>query len=213
MPREEYLDRTTQIYFGTDDDDRLTKEQVGQFIRNKMGLERADDSPQWTEGILELVEVGMDNYEREVQPTDPEILEQLEEAEQRLNDLERENEMLKQQLETQQSTKQVDNPVHQVHLSECRILEVLCREEYLGHRGDPNFVDVITIVEETGMDPSSVTATLNRMSSAHVDLIKSRGDADEVKPLGADLFEEHCEETGIDPAVARRMNQREANNE
>lgn len=209
MPREEYLDRTTQIYFGTKEDDRLTKEQVGEFIRNEMGLERADDSPQWTEGILELVEVGIDNYEREVQPTDPEILEQLEEAEQRLEELERENEMLKQQLETQQPTKQVDNPVHQVHLSECRILEVLCRDEYLGHRGDPNFVDVITIVEETGKDPSAVTATLNRMSAPHVDLIESRGNADEVKPRSANIFEKHCEATGIDPEMVRRMNQRE----
>jgi len=209
MPREEYLDRTTQIYFGTKDDDRLTKGQVGEFIRNKMGLERADDSPQWTEGILELVEVGIDNYEREVQPTDPEILEQLEEAEQRLEELERENEMLKQQLETRQQTTQVENPVHQVHLAECRILEVLCRDEYLGHRGDPNFVDVITIVEETGKDPSSVTATLNRMSAPHVDLIESRGNADEVKPLGANIFEKHCEATGIDPEMVRRMNQRE----
>ncbi len=209
MPREEYLDRTTQIYFGKEDDDRLTKEQVGEFIRNEMGLERADDSPQWTEGILELVECGMDNYEREVQPTDPEVLKQLEDAEQRLEELERENEMLKQQLETQQSTKQVKDPVHQVHLSECRILEVLCRDEHLGHRGDPNFVDVITIVEETGMDPSAVTYTLNQMSAPHVDLVESRGNEDEVKPLGADLFERHCEETGIDPDMVRRMNQRE----
>lgn len=209
MPRKEYLDRTTQIYFGKEDDDRLTKEQVGEFIRNEMGLERADDSPQWTEGILELVECGMDNYDREVQPTDPEILEQLEEAEQRLEELERENEMLKQQLQGQQTTKQVKDPAHQVHLSECRILEVLCRDEYLGHRGDPNFVDVIPIVEETGKDPSAVTATLNRMSALHVDLIESRGNADEVKPLSANIFEKHCEATGIDPEMVRRMNQRE----
>lgn len=209
MPREEYLDRTTQIYFGKEEDDRLTKEQVGEFIRNEMGLERADKSPQWTEGILELVECGMDNYEREVQPTDPEVLEQLEEAEQRLEELERENEMLKQQLESQQAQRHVEDPAHQTHLTECRILEVLCRDEYLGHRGDPNFVDVLTVVEETGMEAGEVTYTLNQMSSPHVNLIESRGDADEIKPHRADTFEQHCEEVGIDPEMVRRMNRRE----
>lgn len=209
MPREEYLDRTTQIYFGKEEDDRITKERVGEFIRNEMGLERSDGSPHWTEGILELVECGMNNYEREVQPTDPEIIEQLEDAEERLEELERENERLKDHLDTQKSRSQVEYPAQEVHLTECRILEVLCRDEHLGHRGSPNFVDVLTIAEETGLEYETVVYNLNQISTPPVELIEERGNEEEVKALGADRFEQYCDATGMDPERVRSLNKTE----
>jgi hypothetical protein len=205
MPREEYLDRTTQIYFGEEDDDRLTKQEVGDFIRNRMGLERSDGSVEWTEGILELVECGMDNFEDAVQPTDPEIIEELEEARERIDELESENEMLKRQLQSQQvDTTHVKDPERKTHLIECRILEVLCRQENRGRTGKPQFIDPMNVIKGTGLKPDTVNHYLGIMSEPHVDLIEEEGNRDRVKASKG--FEEHCEDTGIDPDRVRELN-------
>jgi hypothetical protein len=205
MPREEYLKRTKQIYFGEEGDDRLTKQQVGEFISNQMGLVRSDGKVKWTEGILELVECGMDNFEDAVQPTDPEIIEELEEARERIDDLEQENEMLKRQLQSQQvDTTHVKDPERKTHLIECRILEVLCRQENRGRTGNPQFTDPTKVAKGTGLKLETVNRYLGIMSEPHVDLIEEEGNRDRVKASKG--FEEHCEDTGIDPDRVRDLN-------
>ena len=207
MPREEYLDRTVQIYFGTEEDNRLTKAEVGEFIRTTMGLERADDAPHWSAGILELAECGMDYYEQAIQPTDPELVRELEDAKTELQELQKENQILKQQIELQESSggRQVRDPAKQTHETECRILEVLCRDEHIGH-DDPNYVDTLAIARETGLDAETVHYHLHVLAQPHLGLVQEDRNEDRVKATHSGVFEEHCKACSFDPTHIRGLN-------
>jgi DNA-binding MarR family transcriptional regulator len=65
MPPRDYDDRRVEVYFGPSRKVEITKEELAEFIIDEMGLERSDGGPKWTEGVAELVGLGMDAFEEQ----------------------------------------------------------------------------------------------------------------------------------------------------
>lgn len=95
--------------------DSLSGEQVGEFISQEMLITHPNGEPNWSVGIGVLVEHGMMrwNYEEDLDPATfqdelhavyEETREMLGEYEQKIRDLQKENEILRKKLENERST-------------------------------------------------------------------------------------------------------------
>lgn len=108
MPRKKL-----QIDF--DCTDKLSKEQVGEFITKKMTLKTSTGEPKWSVGILTLVEHGMKRWDAEAD-IDPqtfehelnvlygEVQENKQAYRERLEEFQKENQRLRQELEDARSS-------------------------------------------------------------------------------------------------------------
>lgn len=95
--------------------DSLSRQEVGEFITHEMGLQQPNGEPQWSVGVATLVEHGMQLWKEESE-IDPQTFEhelqsvyeevhQLQHAyEEKIQDLRKEKEVLRKQLENERST-------------------------------------------------------------------------------------------------------------
>jgi hypothetical protein len=76
MPPRDYDDRRVEVYFGPSRKVDVTKEELAEFIIEEMALERSDGGPKWTEGVAELVELGMEAFQDQYRD-EPEYAEEI----------------------------------------------------------------------------------------------------------------------------------------
>lgn len=193
MPPRDYNDRRVEVYFGPSRKVSLSKEKLAEFIIGEMGLERSDGGPKWTEGVAELVELGMEAFEEQYRD-EPEYAEEIAKLNQKLDEYQRE---VRQIATTQQEP--VDTLIHASKLTgraQARILKILSKKMKEDGRM-PLFVDLEEVAEEADMDYSAV--------SHHARLLDLEGFiqrntyGEKAKLSHKNVFEEYCELRMIDP--------------
>jgi len=192
-------DRMVRLYFGRPGEMKPTKQEVGEFITDKMGLVRDGDKPRWSEGICELIALGMDAWYRgqveRANLVSPERVEKLEERTQEQREKIKE---LKQQLAREQRDDGRMDAVEQVHHTEAAILRVLCRDENIGAKS-PNYVSIPQVSDATGFDYDTITHYGQMLSKPafgeHVEIDRF---GEKIKATSEDAYEMYCKAIGID---------------
>lgn len=199
-------DRKKGIYFGRPGDTRPTKEEVAEFITEEMGLVQGKDKPRWSEGIGELIDLGMDAWRNGFEAIDPAEHERIEELEEKISEYRMETERLQQERDKRSQTNGSLDAAERVHRLEARILEFLCRDEHRGAKS-MNYVDLFDVAEQTGIEYNAVITyaeTLSRPEfGGHV-----RVDAygEEAKASSPEAFETYCDAVGVVPDHIRAAN-------
>lgn len=147
MVRQELQERTLTVYTGKDLDERPSKDAIGEFIVDTMGLEKADGSPRWSAGVLELVSCGMDRWDGPGDSIDPALVAKVQEQERTIEELRSKNESLKTRLRDIELTH--GDPADMQMRTEARILQVLCSDDNLGV-DSPNWVPIADVEAELG---------------------------------------------------------------
>lgn len=193
MPSKEYSDRTKQIVFGRESDERITRDEVGQYIRENMKLETTSGKPKWSEGICHLIELGMSERDAVAPAQEPESPDELREVRREKRRLENENESLRERIKALNGTtgSDIPNPAERQMEYECAILSVLCDDENMGQQS-PNYVGVDTIAMDTDLDRSTVIAVLDTLSRRYPTMMRSHESKGKVKVMNPDLDEVHC---------------------
>ena len=197
MPSSKYTDDTAQIYFGNNDP-RPSKERVESFIKENMGYERADGSAQWSKGVGELLEYGMDAFEESQQAFTAVDPSEVEELRDRVEELEAENEQLR-----AATPPEPDDPERQQLRWECRVLEVLNRDENTTTRGEPAWIGYDVLTAEIGMNPETVVSVIRSLRQHG--RIEQHNQQKKIRAVTG--FEDYAEGAGFDPDVIREENQ------
>lgn len=193
MPPRDYDDRRVEVYFGPSRKVDVTKEELAEFIIEEMALERSDGGPKWTEGVAELVELGMDAFEGQY-GDDPEYAEEVAKLNSKLDEYQSE---VREIVTTQQEP--VDTLIHASELTrraQARILKVLS-ERVREDGGKTLFVDLAEVAKEADMELSAV--------SHHARLLDLKGlvqrdtYGEKMKLSHRNTFEKYCELGMIDP--------------
>jgi len=204
-------DRMIRLYFGQPGDQRPTKEEVADFITDEMGLVRGDgNEPQWSKGVGELVQRGMEAEKDLLDAVSHDERERLQELEEEVDRYREQVQRLKAQLDRQREEEGHLNAARRVHRIEASILEILCQNEAVGQHAGPegmNYVELYDVARLTGYDFDTVlqyARTLSRPEyGGHVQL----DDYDEkAKATSRDAFEAYCDATDIEPGLIRRQN-------
>ena len=153
MPPRDYDDRRVEVYFGPSRKVQTTKEELADFIIEEMGLERSDGGPKWTEGVAELVDLGMKGFEEQYSDN-PEYAEEVARLNRKMDEYQSE---VREIAATKQ--KPVDTLIHASKLTrraQARILKVLS-EQMREDGGMTMFVDLGDVAKEADMDYSAVS--------------------------------------------------------
>lgn len=204
-------DRMIRLYFGQSGGERPTKQEVANFITEEMGLVRGNENdPQWSKGIGELIQRGMEAEKELLNAINADERERLRELEEKVDNYRAQVQRLKSQLDRQREEEGHLDAARRVHRIEASILEVLCQNEAAGRHAGPqgmNYVELYDIARATGYGFDTVlqyARTLSRPEyGGHVKL----NDYDEkAKATSRDAFEAYCSATDIDPNLIRRQN-------
>ncbi|RKS82127.1 hypothetical protein BDK61_1424 [Haloarcula quadrata] len=192
-------DRKIRLYFGDGSGVKPTKEEVGGFIKNQMGLVRSGEKPEWSSGVCQLISMGMDAWQdgkiERAHLISPERVEKLEE---RNRELKNEVQNLRSELaRSDQDGGKVD-AAKRVQTIEASILKVLCSDKHLGAKS-PNYVQIETISQTTGHDYDTVMHYVRSLSKiefgGHVEIDRMENNA---KAARETAFEEYCDAARID---------------
>jgi len=192
-------DRMVRLYFGRPGEMKPSKEEVGEFIKTKMGLVRTGGEPRWSEGLCELIALGMDAwYQGQVERANLVSPERVEKLEERTQEQREKIADLQQQLAREQRDVGRMDAVDAVHQTEASILKVLCRDEHIGAKS-PNYVSIPRVSEVTGLDYDTITHYAEMLSKPafgeHVEMDRF---GENIKATSQEAYDEYCEAAGID---------------
>lgn len=199
-------DRMIRLYFGKPGDPRPTKQEVATFITDQMGLVQGDGKPRWSEGIGELLELGMDAEADRLDAVNPDDHKRIQELEEKVENYRIRVQQLEQELEKRRLSDGILDAADRVHRVEARILEVLCRDDHHGARS-MNYVDLYTVTEQTGLEYNTVVEHAESLSrdefGGHVQLDDY---GEKAKATSPDAFTDYCAATDLDPDQIRLRN-------
>lgn len=153
MPPRDYDDRRVEVYFGPSRKVDVTKEELAEFIIEEMALERSDGGPKWTEGVAELVELGMEAFEEQY-GDDPEYTEEIAKLNQKLDEYQSEvREIAISQEEPVDTLIQASKLTRRAQARILRVLSENARED----DGMSLFVDLVEVAKEVDMEYSAVS--------------------------------------------------------
>lgn len=201
MSWEANKDRCQKVYFGKPFDVEPTKQEVGEFIMNEMGLTYGE-GPAWSKGVPRLVRLGMKNWGRVLEEN---TLSDYATLENEKNRLERKNKILRNKLEDERAENKweqradSDRAVDRLEKLEATILEILCR--VCAFDGEsPDFLSVEEIARQSELEDSTVAHHLEKLSrtafGGYVEFDKKEGVA---RVTGENVFEEYCQDARLDP--------------
>ncbi|MBB6645379.1 hypothetical protein [Halobellus ruber] len=195
MPPRDYDDRRVEVYFGPSRKVDLTKEELAEFIIEEMALERSDGGSKWTEGVAELVELGMEAFQ-EQHRDEPEYAEEIAKLNRKLDEYQSEvGEIAATQQEPIDARSQAAKLSHK---SQAQILKAL--SEACEMDGDLiPFVDLYKVAKETDLDYSVVSHHAKLLE--HPDLggfISRDAPGEKAKVTRRSAFDEFCESRGVD---------------
>lgn len=205
MSSDDHEKRRVGIYFGPSSYTTLTKEEVAEFIKNNMGLIRSDGGPKWTEGLVGLIELGMEAWDEGFK-SNSEIREELREISNKLDTYQSDVNELTTRLNQHQPSEDLVDMAKEVHQTEARVLEVLSRDGHIGARS-PNYVTWETISNETGLDHYIVVyyaralAETNYGEFVQIDRLEKK-----VKLSNEDAFENYCNQRNLNPEKIHNIN-------
>lgn len=189
-------ERCQKIYFGKPQGLQPTREQVGDFIMNKMGL-TFGDGPAWSDGVPKLVDMGMKYWNLRLENTTPEIIEEIE-AER--DALQRENSELSTELADRRKQVKSERAVDRLERIEASILRALCQGDNHGEE-ELDFVEVPTIVQESGLEYGTVVNYLEKLARVEFGgYVEYDGDDEKARTTRKSAFEEYCRGARLDPA-------------
>lgn len=187
MPPRDYDDRRVEVYFGPSRKVDVTKEELAEFIIEEMALKRSDGGPKWTEGVAELVELGMEAFEEQYR-NEPEYAEEIAKLNQKLDEY---------QSEVREISISQEEPVDTLiqaskltRRAQARILKALSKNVKENNR-TTLFADLEEVAKEADMEYSAV--------SHHTRLLDLGGFVDrdpygqKAKLSHKNAFEEFCE--------------------
>lgn len=188
-------ERCQKIYFGEPLGLKPTRHEVGEFIMDEMGMVY-DDGPAWSEGVPQLVEMGMRCATHQFHG---ESLESFDEVRYERDRLQRENAELRKQLSNRRKQVKPEQAVDCLKQIEASILSVLCLEE--NHSDDGlEFVEVPTIVQDSGLEYSTVVNYLEKLTrtefGGYVGFDETNNKA---RAKDESAFERYCKMTRLDP--------------
>jgi hypothetical protein len=192
MPPRDYDNRRVEVYFGPSRKVQITKEELADFIIEEMGLERSDGGPKWTEGVAELVDLGMEAF-KEQYSDDPEYAEEVAKLNRKLDEYQSE---VREIATTQQ--KPADTLIHASKLTrraQARILKVLS-EQMRKDDGRTMFVDLIDVAQEADMDYSAVSHHARLLDIGGFVQRDTYGEKAKLSQRNA--FESYCESRLVD---------------
>lgn len=193
MSPRDYDDRRVEVYFGPSRKVRTTKEELAEFIIEEMGLERSDGGPKWTEGVAELVDLGMEAFTEKYQD-DPEFGEEIVKLNRKLDEYQSE---VREMATTRQ--RPFDTLIQASKLTrrtQARILKVLS-DRVWEDDGMMTLVDLSEIAEEADIEYSAVSHHARLLDQGG---FVERGEYfDKVKLSHRNAFEKFCESRMIDP--------------
>lgn len=196
MPPRDYKDRRVEVYFGPSRKVSLSKEELADFIIETMGLIRSDGGPKWTEGVVELTQLGMEAYEKKYE-NNPEYAEEVARLNQKLDEYQRE---VRELASTQQ--KPVDTRIQAAKLTyrtQARILKVL------SDAGRPDddilpFMDISKVAKEVDLHYSVVSYNARLLEKSEIGGFVRRDKLGEkVKATSKHSFTQFCKSRGVDP--------------
>jgi hypothetical protein len=153
MPPRDYDDRRVEVYFGPSRKVDVTKEELAEFIIEEMALERSDGGPKWTEGVAELVELGMEAFEEQY-GDDPEYTEEIAKLNQKLDEYQSEvREIAISQEEPVDTLIQASKLTRRAQARILKVLSKNARED----DGMSLFVDLVEVAKEVDMEYSAVS--------------------------------------------------------
>lgn len=205
MPPDDHDERRVEVYFGPSPHTTLSKSEVGDFIVNNMGLKSPDGNPRWTEGITELVLLGMESFEEGLND-DSELWSRIEQLERELNQYQSEMERLRAASEADSGPDEVIEAAELVYRTEARILEVLCRDDHIGAKS-PNYVDVMVVYKETGISPEAIGHLTEMMAMPEFgEFVGIHRYGGSIKAKSEGSFNRYCELRRLDPDDIRTEN-------
>lgn len=195
MPPRDYDDRRVEVYFGPSRKVDVTKEELAEFIIEEMALERSDGGPKWTEGVAELVELGMEAFQEQYRD-EPEYAEEIAKLNRKLDEYQSEvREIAATQQEPVDTRIQASKLAHE---SQARMLKVLAEAVSVDDSFIP-FVDLYEVAEATDLDYSVVSYHARLLEQPDLGAYVRRDSLGEkVKITRGDAFEDFCESRGID---------------
>ncbi|GAA0677712.1 hypothetical protein [Natronoarchaeum mannanilyticum] len=153
MPPRDYDDRRVEVYFGPSHKVDVTKEELAEFIIEEMALERSDGGPKWTEGVAELVELGMEAFEEQY-GDDPEYAEEIAKLNQKLDEYQ--SEIREISISQEEPVDTLIQASKLTRRAQARILKVLS-ENAREDDGMSLFVDLAEVAREADMEYSAVS--------------------------------------------------------
>lgn len=193
MPPRDYDDRRVEVYFGPSRKVDVTKEELADFIIEKMGLERSDEGPKWTEGVSELVKLGMKAFEEKYQD-DPEFGEEVAKLNRKLDEYQ--SDIREMSTKRQKPFDSLIQASKLTRRTQARILEVLSDRAWEDD-GNMMLVDLSEVSKEADLEYSAV--------SHHARLLDYQGFVergeyyDKVKLSYRNAFEKFCDMKMVDP--------------
>lgn len=192
MPPRDYDDRRVEVYFGPSRKVDVTKGELAEFIIEEMALERSDGGPKWTEGVAELVELGMEAFEEQY-GDEPEYAEEIAKLNRKLDEYQSElREISISQEEPVDTLIQASKLTRRAQARILRVLSENARED----DGMSLFVDLAEVAKGVDMEYSAV--------SHHTRLLDLGGVVDrdsygqKAKLSHKDGFEKFCELRMVD---------------
>lgn len=188
--------RCQKIYFGEPHGLKPTRREVGEFIMNEMGMVY-DDGPAWSEGVPQLVEMGMRCATHKL---NGESLKSFDEVRYERDRLQRKNDELRKQLSNRRKQVESERAVDRLEQIEASILRVLCQE---ANHGDDelDFVEVPAITQETGFEYGTVVHYLEKLTcpefGGYVVYDEGGGKA---RATQETAFVEYCRRVKLDPS-------------
>lgn len=191
MPPGDHDERRVEIYFGPSPHTNLSKNEVGNFIVSEMGLRGPGGSPKWTEGITELIQLGMETF-NESNIDNPEITNRINQLERKLDRYQGRIEQMRAAEGINSGPDEIVEAAKIVLRSEARILEVLCRDDNIGVKS-PNFVDSMKLYEEIGISPEAISILTERMSKNEPEgFVETDRYGESIKATSPDSFRRYC---------------------
>lgn len=207
MRRTSKNERVT-LYFGKPGKGLPRKTEVEQFIRTEMCLvQGTDKTPRWSEGILELIDYGMDAYLDEIEAPRQDTFERLKDE---ISELQEEKQRLQTKLEMPLERDTQREPEEQVQLMEARILEILSRRNAddgeVDHEQTP-YQELREASYATGYDFYAVLQTCRLLAlKEYGGYIDNNEIISNSNVSFESDFERYCEEHDIQPHIIKTLN-------
>jgi hypothetical protein len=193
MSWDDNKERCQKIYFGEPGEIKPTRREVGEFIMDEMGM-IYDGGPAWSEGVPQLVYLGMQCAEHKL---NGESIENFDEIRYERDRLQRKTDELRRQLSNRRKQVKSKRAVDRLERIEASILRVLCEEDDSG--GPPGFVEVPTIVQSSGLKYGTVVHYLEKLTRSEFgEYVEYSNGSNKARVTRESAFEEYCRRAKLD---------------
>ena len=197
MVKNTKSDQRITYYFGGPGDSKPTMEEVGSFITGEMGLVRDDGGAKWTDGVTELIMLGMDAW-RQGQVERAHLV-----SPERVESLEKRNQELRETVSNQRTeiskTDRDDGKIDaalRVQQIEASILKVLSNN--IGAKS-PNYVSIEKVADQTKHDFDTVVHYSTMLARVEFGgYVQFDRMEDNIKVTREDAYDKYCEAAAID---------------